>query len=144
MADDIVLEIDDPAVLALLPRYLSRRADDILTMRDALARSSFEPIAQLGHRIRGSGAAYGMPLVTQIGRQLERAAMAGDVGGVGDRASGVDAEALVVDRIGHELAVVSQVNQNPDLLHRPTVRNDSRWMVEVFQNRHNIRAVVSY
>jgi len=91
MTDEIVLEIDDPAVLALLPRYLARRADDIATMRDALARSSFELIAQLGHRMRGSGAAYGMPFVTQIGRQLERAAMAGDVGVIDDALNHLDA-----------------------------------------------------
>ena len=91
MADEIVLEVDDPAVQALLPSYLRRRADDLQTMRDALGRDAWDHIATLAHRMRGSGAAYGMPFVTQIGRQLERAARAADAGVIGDALDQLDA-----------------------------------------------------
>jgi HPt (histidine-containing phosphotransfer) domain-containing protein len=91
MGDQIVLQIDDPTVQALLPRYLVRRTQDVTSMREALGRRAFDDIALLAHRMRGSGAAYGMPFVTKTGRRLEHAAQAADAGVIQDTLDQLDA-----------------------------------------------------
>ncbi len=96
MSDEEILHIDDPAVLELLPRYLERRVEDIQTMRDDLAREAFDPVAHLAHRMRGSGAAYGVPFVTQIGKQIEHAARQLDAAAIAD---GLDRLAAYLPRI---------------------------------------------
>lgn len=80
MSDEehIVLSVEDPAVAALMPRYLERRAADLETLRAALKDGTFDPIALVGHRMRGSGTAYGIPQVTELGTALEKAARSED------------------------------------------------------------------
>lgn len=84
MSDDqpIIIQTDDPAIADLLPRYLERRRHDVETLRSLHAEAQFDAVAQLGHRMRGSGAAYGIPQITEIGTAIDRAARAGDTDGV--------------------------------------------------------------
>jgi len=84
MADNesIPLIPDDPAVAALLPRYLERRHDDLGLLREALRSSTFDDVAVVGHRMRGSGTAYGIPLITELGTALEKAARGHDIDAV--------------------------------------------------------------
>lgn len=81
-ADDstspLVLRVEDPAVAALLPTYLARRAQDVADIRRWLAAGEFDRIAVAAHRMRGSGTAYGVEFVTDIGRDMEQAAGQGD------------------------------------------------------------------
>ncbi|MFK7886697.1 MAG: Hpt domain-containing protein [Gammaproteobacteria bacterium] len=78
----ITLSVDDPAVAALLPRYLERRAEDLATLKDALETTLFDPVALIGHRMRGSGTAYGIPMITELGTALEKAARCQDTDAV--------------------------------------------------------------
>ncbi len=65
----IDLSIDD-----LIPAYLQNRRNDVRLMTKALAAGEWHVIAELGHKIKGSGSSYGFPEISDLGRELERAA----------------------------------------------------------------------
>src|SRR6202008_2497646 len=54
--------------------YLERRAQDLETMEQALSTGDFVAIQRLGHNMKGSGAGYGFPAISEIGKTLEDAA----------------------------------------------------------------------
>lgn len=80
--EPILIQVDDPAIAELLPRYLERRRHDVETLRSLHAKAEFEAVAQMGHRMRGSGSAYGIPQITEIGTAIDRSARGGDADGV--------------------------------------------------------------
>ena len=59
-----------------MAQYLSRRACDCEALSSALADSDFETIELIGHKLFGSGSAYGLDEVTRLGGELETAAQA--------------------------------------------------------------------
>ena len=63
---------------ALAARFLSRRAVEIVTAREALRRRELDTLETLGHNLRGSAAVYGFPRLGALGRRIEAAARAGD------------------------------------------------------------------
>jgi histidine phosphotransfer protein HptB len=70
--------IDVNAALAeLVPAYLERRADEIGILRDALAAGELAVIQRIAHNMKGTGAGYGFPRITEIGRAMETAAKTG-------------------------------------------------------------------
>ena len=66
----------------VVPAYLERRRKEIRTYRDALTARNFEAARMLGHKMRGTGSGYGFPLLTEIGRMIEEAALRQDAGEV--------------------------------------------------------------
>lgn len=65
-------------VLARVPAYLARRATELVRMKGALASDSYEDIRVLAHQMKGSGAGYGFPELSRLGRELESAAKSSD------------------------------------------------------------------
>jgi len=63
----------DPDLVDLLPGYLRRRRRDERALREALHAGDFETVRRIGHNLKGSGGAYGLPEVSAIGRELEGA-----------------------------------------------------------------------
>ena len=70
------------AATKLLPRFISHRARDVETIRQALQQPDFETIARIGHNMRGNGRAYGFPDIAAIGEAMEIAANTGSANGV--------------------------------------------------------------
>ena len=68
----------DPALAALLPAYLERRAADARLLAAALAGADWPTIAAIGHRLKGLGSTYGHDAVSAAGRAFEAAAAARD------------------------------------------------------------------
>jgi HPt (histidine-containing phosphotransfer) domain-containing protein len=68
----------DPLLQPLIPDYLKNRRADLQKLADALARNDFAALRKIGHDMAGSGGAYGLPPLSDIGRQIEDAAVAGD------------------------------------------------------------------
>jgi HPt (histidine-containing phosphotransfer) domain-containing protein len=66
----------------LIPVFMSNRRKEIETLRLALANADFEQLRQLGHRMRGVGNSYGFDLISEIGKQVEDGAAAGDRAGI--------------------------------------------------------------
>ncbi|MFN7938292.1 MAG: PAS domain S-box protein [Bryobacteraceae bacterium] len=67
-----------PGVEKLVPLYLQRRRHDLTLLRDALAGNDLEPIRRIGHNWKGTGAGYGLPIITETGAALEDAALRHD------------------------------------------------------------------
>ena len=61
-----------------MARYLERRKSDILDLRRALDGAEFATIQTTGHKLFGSGATYGLDMVSTLGRGIEEAAEARD------------------------------------------------------------------
>jgi len=66
--------IVDEDLQDLVPGYLENRRKDVEELRGALARSDFEAIRVLGHKMKGSGGGYGFDEISEIGHALEDAA----------------------------------------------------------------------
>lgn len=68
----------DPLVLPLVPDYLKNRANDVQRLRAALAAADFGLLRKVGHNMRGSAGAYGVPPLSEIGGRIEDAALKQD------------------------------------------------------------------
>ena len=66
----------------LIPVFMSNRRKEVETLRSALASADFEQLRQLGHRMRGVGNSYGFQQISELGKQVEDAAIAGDRTGI--------------------------------------------------------------
>ena len=73
-ADDSRIVVNDPFAKRLMVRYLEKRRDDIDRLRAALARSDFDQIRDKGHNLFGSGSAYGLDRISELGAALEKSA----------------------------------------------------------------------
>jgi CheY-like chemotaxis protein len=63
-----------PGLEARTPQYLQNRQQDIENIAQAIEQADFATIQRLGHNMAGSGAGYGFPEITEIGRRMESAA----------------------------------------------------------------------
>ncbi len=63
---------------AIVPRFLKNVRRNCAVIEEAAARADFETIRSLAHNMKGTGASFGIPQITEMGDQLERAAKAGD------------------------------------------------------------------
>ena len=71
-----MLEKIDNVVRGLLPGYLARRREELHKLKELLALERYEDVRLIGHNLSGSGGAYGLPPLTDIGRELETHAAA--------------------------------------------------------------------
>ena len=75
---DNSIEIADPFARRLLAKYLERRKQDLVTLRAAVSQNDYALIERTGHNLFGSGAAYGLQPVSNLGADLEQAAQQKD------------------------------------------------------------------
>ncbi len=64
----------DPMLQAIVPAFLEKRRNEIPALLDALDREDFDAIRVLGHNLKGCGAGYGFPPLSEIGAAIEKAA----------------------------------------------------------------------
>lgn len=62
----------EPHLRKILPSFLARRNEDIKSMFEGLERGDYEAIRVFGHRMKGTGGAYGLDAISDIGRSLEQ------------------------------------------------------------------------
>ncbi len=79
---DRSIDIADPFARQLMARYLGRRENDLVSLRAALGNGDYDEIEVTGHKLFGSGSAYGLDEISSLGRSIERAAAARDAGGL--------------------------------------------------------------
>lgn len=75
---DIVISVADNKLEALMHNYLERRRIQVRELHEALAANRFDEIEQAGHNLYGSGSAYGLPRLTNLGQRLESVALERD------------------------------------------------------------------
>ncbi len=68
----------EPDLMALIPAFLARKRDDLLTLKTALESGDLSAIGALGHRIKGEGGSFGFDAMSEIGGALEAAGKTGD------------------------------------------------------------------
>lgn len=69
----------DKDILALVPAFLQRREQDVALLKDLIELREFEAVAAMGHKLKGNGAAFGFPEISETGLNLELAAKARDL-----------------------------------------------------------------
>src|SRR5687767_9766855 len=62
----------------LVPTFLANRAKEIESLRAALAKGDMAQLKALGHRMKGVGVSYGFDKVSELGKDIEDHAIAGD------------------------------------------------------------------
>lgn len=67
----------DPAIRQLLPGYVANRHADLDQLQAGLEHEDSVVLRRIGHNLKGSGAAYGLPPVSRLGADMERAALQG-------------------------------------------------------------------
>jgi CheY-like chemotaxis protein len=72
-----VVEVEE-GMEDVVPRYLDKRRAEIAVYLAAVDRGDFDTVRNLGHKMKGTGAGYGFPPLTEIGGVLEQAAKAGE------------------------------------------------------------------
>ncbi len=61
----------------LLPKFMTNRKKEVVTMREALARQDFETVRKIAHGMKGAGGSYGFDRVTAMAATIEQAAKTG-------------------------------------------------------------------
>jgi PAS domain S-box-containing protein len=64
----------DARLRAVVPGYLDSRRRDVRSILEALERSDYEVIRELGHKMNGTGSSFGFSRITQLGAAMESAA----------------------------------------------------------------------
>jgi two-component system cell cycle response regulator DivK len=113
--------VRSPTVVALLPKFVSHRERDIVTVRDAIIRRDFATIATIGHNLRGSAESYGFPQLSAFGERLEAAAHRRDARRVDLVLEGLEA---CVRRIRVDIGETSSAEGSPSSETRLRVRVD--------------------
>jgi HPt (histidine-containing phosphotransfer) domain-containing protein len=68
-----------PALREVAPEFLARARGQAQDMGEGLASGNLERVAAIAHQLAGAGRTFAMPLVSELGFDLERGAKRGDV-----------------------------------------------------------------
>lgn len=77
MSEKIIVQTD-PDLADLIPGFLNNRVTDVASIRTLLGERDFDAIRLLGHSMKGAGGGYGFDKITELGDQIEVAALAAD------------------------------------------------------------------
>lgn len=75
--DTIRVKIDDE-IKSIVPEYLEKRKKECVLICRLLEAEAFSEIRILGHRMKGTGGSYGFEDISEIGEEIEEAALATD------------------------------------------------------------------
>lgn len=73
----LVVEIE-AELKPVVPGYLDLRRHDVALLRQLLEVGNYAELRIMGHRMKGTGGSYGFDSISDIGEQLENAALAED------------------------------------------------------------------
>ncbi len=82
----IVVEVDAD-LRELIPEFLDRRTMEAAAATEACRAGDFARLRELGHTLKGVGGSFGFHAITDLGRELEKAAAACDAGRAGSLVS---------------------------------------------------------
>jgi HPt (histidine-containing phosphotransfer) domain-containing protein len=64
----------------LVQDYLDSRKKDATAIMDALPKEDYESIRILGHNMKGTGGGYGFEAISELGEEIQKAALSRDAG----------------------------------------------------------------
>jgi len=68
----------DASLQDLIPGYLAKRTADAARAAEALAAGDYDTVRRFGHNLKGTGAGYGFPALTEMGAAIEDGAKTHD------------------------------------------------------------------
>jgi HPt (histidine-containing phosphotransfer) domain-containing protein len=68
----------DASFEPLIPKFLTNRKKEVMTMQTALAAQDFETVRTVAHGMKGAGGSYGFDRITEMAAVVEQAAKTGD------------------------------------------------------------------
>ena len=68
----------DASFEPLIPKFLTNRKKEVVTMQAALAAQDYETVRTVAHGMKGAGGSYGFDRITEIAAVVEQAAKTGD------------------------------------------------------------------
>jgi HPt (histidine-containing phosphotransfer) domain-containing protein len=74
----------DSELEEIMPRYIEIRLNELEELEKYLAEKNSEAVRMLGHRLKGTGASYGMQELTDIGAAIEDIAKTGSLAGIAE------------------------------------------------------------
>ena len=74
---DILVSVD-ASFEPLIPKFMTNRKKEVVTMQAALAAQDYETVRTVAHGMKGAGGSYGFDRITEIAAAVEQAAKAGD------------------------------------------------------------------
>jgi signal transduction histidine kinase/DNA-binding response OmpR family regulator len=80
-AADVLVEVPE-FLRELAPEFLRRQRYGLLAVSSAHQAGDFEPIQSFAHNMKGCGKSFGFPRLTDLGREMERAAKDHDGAGL--------------------------------------------------------------
>ncbi len=63
----------------LMPLFWSSREEDLAGLAKGIRETNFDALRAIGHDMKGTGSSFGFHRVSEIGDQIETAALAGDL-----------------------------------------------------------------
>lgn len=89
-ADRISVHAPPGIPASMVVAYVHRGLAALPEAMAALDRSDYSYLRVYGHRLKGSGGGYGLPLVTEIGSVIEQAARREDAAQLEQRMAGLE------------------------------------------------------
>lgn len=68
----------DPIARQMLPQFLKNRERDAALLITLLAETNWEEIRRIAHNMKGTGGAFGLMQISDIGDEMEQAALRHD------------------------------------------------------------------
>lgn len=81
MTERIQVRID-PDISELVPGFLENRQRDVERLLTLAASAAFTDIRLIGHSMKGAGGGYGFDRISELGAEIERAALGADAAAV--------------------------------------------------------------
>jgi HPt (histidine-containing phosphotransfer) domain-containing protein len=78
-----VVEVEE-GMEDVVPAYLEKRKAEVPLYAAALAGRDFDAMKKMAHKMKGTGAGYGFPMLTELGASIERASIDQDLARVQD------------------------------------------------------------
>lgn len=70
MTEKLIIKVDED-LEEIMPRYLEIRQKELLELESAVEAENFEQIRMLGHKLKGTGSAYGFDELSRLGSLIE-------------------------------------------------------------------------
>jgi len=85
MEEERIVVHADPDIADEIPWYQGQVREYIEAIETAMGSADFETIEDAGHRMKGSGEAFGFDAVSEMGKSLEQAAKEKDLDEIGKK-----------------------------------------------------------
>jgi len=71
--------LDDPEFQELIQQYIDYLRETLPELKANLEKRDFAALRKYGHNMKGSGGGYGFANLTELGKEMEEAALAEDI-----------------------------------------------------------------